>query len=457
MLQRLRRVTIPWLAAHERPLLISLLLIGIALRGLLAAFSPTPFGYVWDFYHEGVRLLWSTGHLPASTDCWQCYHPPLFYVLGWPFYAFGRWTAAGGAKGDAQGLRWLAGLATVSAAVTIYYGYRLLRLVRCRGGSLVMGVALLVTFPCLFISSYGAEADIVLTGILSAFIFYFTRDFTTPGSVPSSIRLGVLAGLAAATKYSGLVAVVSAVVLFATRIVWGQGRVQAIRNAAIVVALCASVAGWKYLDNYRRFGIPLYANGTAAAGFSIDRGFHLRGQYEFTTLHLGALMRVFGPRAPKGTLTDLPVYHSVPTTLHALAWSDMSFFSEPSRHGDPTHPYPRKRVPTGLIGTVLMLGFVPELLAALGFLATMRRPLFRPLAIVCVVGISAYVWWFVSQDSWGLKTKYLLFLLPAFVVYTVSGLAILWKHAPRSSAIAGVLVVALFLVSSAYLLAFSLG
>jgi 4-amino-4-deoxy-L-arabinose transferase-like glycosyltransferase len=457
MLQRLRRSAVSSLAAHERPVLLSLLIVGVALRGLLVAFSPTPFGYVWDFYHEGVRLFWSTGHLPASTDCWQCYHPPLFYLLGWPFYAFGRWTAAGGADGDAQGLRWLAGLATVSAAVTIYYGYRLLRLVRCRGGSLVMGVALLVTFPCLLISSYGAEADIVLTAILSAFVFYFTRDFTTAGSVPASIRLGVLAGLAAATKYSGLVAVVSVVVSCAIRFAWGPGRLRAIRNAAIVVALCASVGGWKYLDNYRRFGTPLYANGTAAEGFSIDRGFYLRGQYEFTTLRLGALMRAFGPRAPKGTLTDLPVYHSVPTTLHALAWSDMSFFSEPSRHGDPTHPYPRKRVPTGLIGAVLILGFVPEALAALGFLATIRRPLFRPLAIVCVVGISAYGWWFVSQESWGLKTKYLLFLLPAFVVYTVSGFAFLWKHAPGSSAIAGVLVAALFLVTSAYLLAFALG
>jgi len=456
-LERVRRRTISWVAAHERPLLISLLLIGFALRGLLVAFSPTPFGYVWDFYHEGVRLLWSNGHLPASTDCWQCYHPPLFYVLGWPLYAFGRWTAAGAASSDAQGLRWLAALAMASAAVTIYYGYRLLRLFRCRGGSLVIGVALLVTFPCLFISSYGAEADIVLTGILSAFIYYLTHDFTRIGSVPSSVRLGVLAGLAVATKYSGLVALVSAVILFAIRVVWGPGRLQGVRNAAIVVALCAAVGGWKYVDNYRYYGTPLYANGTALEGFSIHRGPRLRGRYEFTTIRFGALMRVFGPHAIRGALTDLPVYHSVPTTLHALAWSDMSFFSEPTRHGDPTHPYARKRVPAGLIGTVLVLGFVPELLAALGFVVTLRRRVFQPLAIVCVVGMTAYTWWFVSQEAWGLKTKYLLFLLPVFVVYTVSGFAFIWNRAPRLGAIAGVLMAALVVFANVYLLAFALG
>lgn len=203
-LQLLRRSTLHTLAAHERTLLFALLLTAGTLRGLLVAFSPTPFGYVWDFYYEGVRLLSESGHLPASTECWQCYHPPLFYLLGWPLYAFGRWSAAGSPGNDVQGLRWLAGLGIPSAAITVYYGYRLLRLFRCRGGSLVAGVALLVTFPCLFISSYGAEADIVLTGILSAFIYYFTRDFTTSGSVVSALRLGVLAGLAAATKYSGL-------------------------------------------------------------------------------------------------------------------------------------------------------------------------------------------------------------------------------------------------------------
>ena len=134
-------MTTEWLRARERACLIAILLVATVLRLLLAAFSPTSFGYVWDFYQDGVRILWSTGHLPASTDCWQCYHPPLFYFLGLPLYSFGHWTAADSATSDAHGLRWLAGLALVSAGVTIYYGYRLLRLFRCLGGSLVAGVA----------------------------------------------------------------------------------------------------------------------------------------------------------------------------------------------------------------------------------------------------------------------------------------------------------------------------
>ncbi len=443
------------LTTHERPALLTLVLIAFGLRAFLVAFSPTPFGYVWDFYHEGVRVLWSTGRLPASTDCWQCYHPPLFYVLGWALYAFGRWTAEGGPTGDAQGLRWLGGLATICATVTIYYGYRLLRLFRCRGGSLVAGVALLVTFPCLFISSYGAEADIVLTAILSAFLYYASRDLTHSGSVTDSVRLGALAGVAAATKYSGLVAIVSALAVLGIRGLAGPRRLHTLREAAIVAAVCCAVGSWKYVDNYRQYGTPLYANGTAAQGFALPSGARLRGRHEFTTLRLPALMRVVGPRAPRGPLTELPVYDSVFTTLHALAWSDMSFFSEPTRHGDPSRPYPRKRVPAALTRSVLVLGFLPEVLAVIGFVVTLRRRAFWPVAVMCLVGATAYVWWFTSQPSWGLKTKYLLFLLPAFVLYAVCGLAWVRRHVPHLAAVLGALLAALIVVSHLYLLAFA--
>jgi 4-amino-4-deoxy-L-arabinose transferase-like glycosyltransferase len=454
--ERLRRAVLTWLFTHERSLLVAILLIGTMLRVWLVAFSPTSFGYVWDFYHEGVRLLWRDGRLPASTACWQCYHPPLFYILGWPLYAFGRWTART-QDADAQGLRWLAGLATASAGLTIYYGYRLLRLFGCRGGSVVIGVAILVTFPCLFFSSYGAEADIVLTAILSAFIYYLTRDFAARAAVGSSLRLGVLAGLAAATKYSGLVAVVSVVILSAVRFTRRRGGLTTVAHAAIILAVTGSVGGWKYVDNYRHYGTPLYANGTAQQGFAIERSGRRAERYEFTSFRLGDVVRLYSPHSLQGPLTDLPVYRSVPTTLHALAWSDMSFFSEPSRHGDPSHPYPRKHVPTWLVGTVIVLGVVPELLAITGFVVTLRRRIFLPLIVISVVAGFAYLWWFLGQDAWALKTKYLLFLLPIFVVYTVSGAAYVWKRVPPLGVVAGVLLTVLVGVTTVYLFAFDLG
>jgi hypothetical protein len=446
---------IRWLDDKAPALLILLVAAAVVLRALLVAFSPTPFGYVWDFYYEGVRQLARSGHLPAAADCWQCYHPPVFYLLGWPVYAFGRWIGADAGGSDASGLRWLAGWGTVCGAVTIYYGYRLLRLFRCRGAALVTGVALLFSFPCLFISSYGAEADIVLTALLSAFLFYLTRDWATRTSTSSAFRLGLLAGVAAATKYSGLVALGSGVLTYGLRAVEGRHRAAALRQAAVLTVTCCVVAGWKYADNYRRFGTPLYANGSAAQGFSIRGRADFRRQYEYTTLHLRELMRLVSIRGPRTTLTDLPVYRSVPTTLHALAWSDMTFFSDPARHGDPSHPYPWKRIPVLLTRAVLILGLVPEALACVGLLVTIRRRTFQPLLTMGVASAGAYVWWFTSQQQWGLKTKYLLFLLPAFALYSVVGLGWLRRHAPPAATAAGALLAALILLAHFYLLAFA--
>src|SRR5215218_378882 len=94
--------------------------IGV-LRVLLAWYCPTPFGYVYDYYPEAIELFWHKGHRPIASDCWQCYHPPFFYVLGLPFYAAGRWITASLDSSADWGLRSLTLLPLVAGAVTATY------------------------------------------------------------------------------------------------------------------------------------------------------------------------------------------------------------------------------------------------------------------------------------------------------------------------------------------------
>lgn len=418
------------------------------------AYSPAPFGYVWDPYHIGVAVLYSTGRLPVAEDCWACFHPPLYYVLGWPFYAAGRWLEP---DGDALALRLLGGLAMVSAGVTIYYGYRLLRLFRCRGATLIAGLALLLACPGLFISAYAPEADIVLTAVLSAFLYYLVRDFTRPSSATwlDAVRIGVLGGAAAATKYSGLVAPVTIAIVMALQVARMRNP-RVVRRAAVMLIVAALAGGWKYVDNARRYGELLRANGSASAGFAASAASRGGGRYEFTTLRLEELRRLLTGRTP-GALTHFPVYYSVWTTLHALTWSDMSFFSVPGRHGDPSQPYPRKRIPVRLTMVVIVLGFVPEMLALAGVVRTLRHPVTWPIAIFTVVGAGAYLWWFLPQEVWALKTKYIFFLLPAAVLYAVCGLAWLHRRLPSAGVIAGAALVLLVVAAHVYLFAFAVG
>jgi hypothetical protein len=387
--ERVHQAVPHWCLAHERRFLICLLAAAIGLRFCLVVFAPTPAGYVWDFYSEGVRYLYAHGRLPLPTDCAECYHPPLFYLLGWPLYAIGD--RLGG--GEHAALRWLGVLPMACGAITVYFGYRFLRLFRLRGGPLIFGVALLLTFPCLVISSYGADADILVTAILSALIFYLTRDaaFGPPSRLVATIRLGVLAGLAAATKYSGLVGVASILVVF-------------------------------------------------------------------STLRIRGLLHAVGPDADAGELTDLPVYRSVFTTLHGLAWSDMNFFSEPGRHGDPARPYPSKRQVWGLTASVLLLGVIPDVLALLGATVCFTRRSLRPALIFSAITLTTYGLWFTTQTAWGLKTKYILFLLPPAVLFAIEGVDWIWRRAPAPVGVclAGLLA-ALVVLTHAYLLIFSIG
>ena len=446
-----------WFTRHERDLLLSLVAIGVVLRALLVVKAP-PYGYVWDFYHEGVGILVREGRLPVAADCWQCYHPPLFYLLGWPFYTLGQWIDS---SSTAMALRLLGVLSILSAGAVTWYGYRLLRLAGCEGASLVIGTALLLISPLLFISAYGPDADILLAAILSAFIYHLTRVsarhdlMAAPGTGPWLI-LGMLAGLAAATKYSGLTALLTAGALTAVALVVGRDRARVVRHGLIVLVVAVTIGAWKYVDNATQHGTPLFANGSASEGLAFELPSNA-GRYEFTSVRLADLWALFGLRSEEGELTTFPVYRSVITTLHAQAWSDMSFFSVPSRHGAPGRPYGPRRAPIWLIKAVVLLGFVPELLAVIGIVVTIRHREFWPMAVFTVITVVAYVVWFLPQTAWALKSKYLLSLAAPLTVYAMAGQDWLWRHVRPVGWITAAALIALVLVGHVYLYAFAAG
>ena len=145
-------------------------------------------------------------------------------------------------------------LSLVCGVVIVWFGARLLTVLDRRGWDLVLGVGLLASFPCLLISSYGVEADIVLAAVMVVFAYYCVRWWRCDerGTL-AVLRLGALAGLAIATKYQGLAAVVTVGVLF--------GHQGAIRPAERrrVVALGAPVSR----DRLRHRGLEVHRQPTA--------------------------------------------------------------------------------------------------------------------------------------------------------------------------------------------------
>jgi len=141
-----------------------------------------------------------------------------------------------------------------------------------------------------------------------------------------------------------------------------------------------------------------------------------------------------------------------------MAWGDLSFFSVPGRIEDPDAPYPWKHIPSWLTGTVLFLGLVPTMLAVVGLVSTIARRDYMPLLVMLTLTLTSYLAWVVAQDEWALKTKYLLFLLPVFVAYSLAGLRLVRDHLPHLIGEATAwLLMALVLSTHLYLFAFAVG
>jgi hypothetical protein len=88
---------------------------------------------------------------------------------------------------------------------------------------------------------------------------------------------------------------------------------------------------------------------------------------------------------------------------------------------------------------------------------TLRRRVFMPLAVFGGVTLAAYLWWVLPQESWALKPKYILCLLPPAAVYAAVGQAWLWRRMPAAGIASAVLLATLGLVVHVYLFGFAVG
>ncbi|MDK2972387.1 MAG: hypothetical protein PWP23_2142 [Candidatus Sumerlaeota bacterium] len=428
-----------WFARPRHLLLLGFVLVALLLRIPLALNCPQPWGYAYDEYHEGVAYLFYNGELPPSEACWQCYHPPVFYVAGYPFYyagvkyyleRYGPEVLQANPRAPAKFLNFLSFLA---AMTTVVYACRILRLYRVQGMAFVWGVALLMVFPRLFISSWSAEADIVLTAIMTALLFYLLRYAMLPDPVPwrLPIVLGVLCGLAMATKYNGLAGLATAGAVTLARGVRTRRFARMFADGPVILLICLLIGSWKYTDNIEKFGTPLFANGSAAQGFSIDKEYRW-DIYDFASFRYGDVLDSMGPDAPPGQLTELPVYYSVWTSLHALAWTDMGMFTVGGRHGAPWDMYPHRAMPLWPAAALLALALLPNALALLGAGLTIHRRQTLPLLLLTVITTLAYFQWVLSQTAWALKAKYILFLLPVYLVYVLLAMRWIERKAPKA-------------------------
>ena len=425
--ERLRPGREPFLRAllrasvtHERAGLRVLLAAAGALYACVLIGCPRSFGYVYDFYPTAVAYVYDHHALPPPEACWICAHPPLFWIVGAPFYTAGMWLS-GGDRAVAE--RSLCVLPLLCVASILFSCYQLLRLYQRRGLALWSGMGLCALLPCLAISACAPESDVLLTALMAAGLVRVARVHLSerPRWI-DALAIGLLSGLALLTKYSGVLLLAGALLVYAAR-AWRARELGLLRHAAVAVGCAALLCSAQYAYNWSSRHELLVANGSARSGFAVldlsERRKNL-SHYDFGPLRLREAVALFDARTP-GELDAQPVYANVWTSLHAMAWTDMSMFSVNSRHGDPSPPYPDKHIPRGLVACLLYLGLLPSALCLLGLWLGWRAPSRWPLAAYTGVSLATYAWWFLAQDSWALKTKYILFLLPIYALLASDG------------------------------------
>ena len=126
---------------------------------------------------------------------------------------------------------------------------------------------------------------------MTMFLLAFTRWLPSRAASGRRARarcwVGALAGLAASAKYSGLIALATAGVVLGLRMLFGTAAC-GLRACAADRRACRRDRDrrrWKYVDNWRRHGTPLFANGSAGDAFSSTREYYW-DRYDFSSFSI---------------------------------------------------------------------------------------------------------------------------------------------------------------------------
>lgn len=413
-----------------RRLLVASLLAAAALYLWNDAAQPGFWGYDEGGHAAYALEIRETGSLPHPQRGWSTFHPPLYYLL-----AAGLWSLLEplGARGVLTGLRALSALGMLTAAAVAF------ALVRRLTGSLalaavVLWVSLFVPVAQLSATMLGNEA--LAAGLVSLALLCAVRLQGDPGDGGTALAAGAFAGLAVASKFSGVVAIAACAVPFLRRDLDARAR----RALLLCGAAIALIAGPVYLRNALLTGSPLpFTRSTQALVREHESRWAAapRRLVDYLRVPLGCGQYPYANVvAPGGLLAGFnPDMQSVPCLTYAGMWFDPFGVRA-------TRTQPGDGVVWGF--ALLAAGLVPSLLVAFGLgrclgraIGTRGRAPEAPLVAATALLLPAYalfIWRVPSLSA--VKASYLLPLIVPAGVYFARGVELFPPPARRFALVA---------------------
>jgi len=384
-------------------------LIAVVAQIMLGVFAPDSKGYAYDYYSRAILVIVNEGRLPNFNDCWICYHPPLFPLVGAALF---KLVSVFGGGIDAQQYA-VSTLTSILALVMSVYGFLLYQRYRKYEELDLLMWALLLFVPVRFISSFSVEADIFAATLIIMATYYFSI-YLQSNALRILLLSGFLIGLATLAKYNGMVVALFFGLVLLWRFLRSRERLKLNHGIAYALVVFA-LGGSHYVSNLVKHDTPFPGNAAWNTG---ERHFD---KYDFTGFGLGRIVDAFYLNSPTGgELWHFPSFNNQVITSHyGQLWTDFSFFSVHGRHG--MHEFrlifDDKWVPITLIWAILIAGLLPVAYSGVGFFQLLWQREAMLVTGLFIITIAAYLNWFSGYYIWMLKTKYLLYLLPFWLLF----------------------------------------
>jgi 4-amino-4-deoxy-L-arabinose transferase-like glycosyltransferase len=278
----------------------NLLALGIGLRILVFPFlSPLDS----DYEHLDLVKYVAEHHalFPLSANP-LAFHPPRYYMLGAPFYAF---------TGSAKGVQLLSLLLSI---LTLLLFCRLLYVENLVSGEKPRMYAFLL--PC-FLPGFVVNSLVVSNDTLAAFfgaliVLQVVRFIAAPRN-SQLLLLGVLEGLGLLSKAIFLAFLPALLVLvFFARIRQGRSAWNASLAVLALLLLSCGLGSYKFIQNYREAKNPFTSNLDLPLPWVAEQQLSYRGAASFFDVNLLKLIK-----SPSGSPAIIAAY---PLVFYGTFW-----------------------------------------------------------------------------------------------------------------------------------------
>jgi tetratricopeptide (TPR) repeat protein len=352
--------------------------------------------------------------VPWADQGWSYFHPPLHYALGW---LLAQW------QSSEVLVRGLALLGSAASLGTAWLAAWLVGVAAPdRPGLRLVAFGAVAFLPVHYFMSPMPGNELSETFLTAATLCAFVaNERRERPSLAGALIVGVLAGLALLTKFSGLLplAVVCAALLLRTRLrgQWREARGPAAARALLSLCVALALAAPYYLRNVREFGTPMQLSRDYELVAQVERAQPpgRRGALDYLRLSPAAIADP-NPLAPH-------LLRSVWGSTYLNVWADTY------RESDVARALEAERVRRRSTSLMALLGLLPTGLAGIGVLCGARdvvrgrrRPVHLTMGLLALATVAAFVVFTWRVPIWSsLKASYLMGLSLPFAVFLARG------------------------------------